>query len=210
MTPPPNVNDFPGAWDCPGAEALADARPAKLRGIRGEVRGKFRGPEGQRFGVPPGNTALLLPARTGEIRPVAGGREGRRPVQYSPRRAKIGWGCPGRLGQDGRGLRPTLCEIARSRRSAACEAPGQAGPEGTRSLGWALRACGSCTPGGCGCGSPGAPRGRAGAGSGPRGRAQRWGGGGEGCDALTGGIPRRGGGGRGEEEEEEQRAVAGA
>lgn len=129
---------------------------------------KFGGPlKAGGLGFPRGTLILWRRARTGEVRPVAGRRD-RGPARSHPRRAKIG---RGRLERQGRRWPGGVCALLPARRSAACEARGQARQEGTRSLGWALCACGSCPPGGCGRAGPRAPRGRAGAGAGPRGRA---------------------------------------
>lgn len=168
-------------------------------GVRGQGR-KFGPPKGGGLGFPRGTLLFWRRARTGEIRPVAGGREGRLPCTARARlksggAARGGRNARGRAGSEPYSLRDRRVRAERGLRGSG---PGPARPEGTRSQGWALRACGCCPLRGCGRGGPRAPRGRAGAGSGPRGRAREGGGdGGEGCDALTGGIPRRGGGGRG-------------
>lgn len=95
-----------------------------------------------------------------------------------PGQARSGWEARG--GRDVRGWAGAGAGLPVGPPCPAAAQPERlqpASPDGTRSLGWALRACGSCPPGGCGCGGPCAPRGGPGGGwarradAGGRGRA---------------------------------------
>lgn len=118
MRPPVNVDDFSGAWRCPRPVALAEPRPAKLRGIQVRREGKkFGGLRRAAVWGSPGehcsSGAGLAPERSGQS---PRGREGALPCTTS---ARLKSGGAARGGRDACGRAGSAPYSLRGRRVRA-------------------------------------------------------------------------------------------